>query len=128
MQQQQQEEAAARHGEEDRSSSGGAQQPSAKPHSPRRYIPLDVRTWNEASLVVLGWLLVPALAVLSGLLFFFYEVATGCCLALHACTCVHECTARLAALLTPQMLFINVQDRDLRDLYMDQRIMNTANK
>lgn len=50
----------------------------------RRYRPLDVNSWADALRVVVGWLLIPLLAIISGALLYAYEV--GACLgSCHVC-------------------------------------------
>ncbi|KXZ48159.1 hypothetical protein GPECTOR_30g255 [Gonium pectorale] len=70
---------------------------SAQPHR-RKYRPLDVRTWFEGFLRLIGWILVIVLAVVTGGTFMGYELK-----------------------------ILNRHDTDFRDLYFDQRITSDLN-
>ncbi|EFJ52914.1 hypothetical protein VOLCADRAFT_86385 [Volvox carteri f. nagariensis] len=64
----------------------------------RKYRPLDVKTWFEGFLRLIGWILVIVLSVVTGGLFVFYEIKV-----------------------------LNRHDTDFRDMYFDQRITNDVN-
>ncbi|KAG2435546.1 hypothetical protein HYH02_011840 [Chlamydomonas schloesseri] len=69
-----------------------------RPLHKRKYRPLDVKTWYEGSLRLIGWILVICLAVLTGGLWVSYE-----------------------------LFVLNKHDTDFRDLYFDQRLTNSVN-
>ncbi|GLC41035.1 hypothetical protein PLESTB_000950200 [Pleodorina starrii] len=67
-------------------------------HGRRKYRPLDVRTWFEGFLQLIGWILVIILSVVTGALFILYEIKV-----------------------------LNRHDVDFRDMHFDQRITNNIN-
>lgn len=74
--------------------------PSGRPvyRYKRKYRPLDVKSWFEGFLRLIGWILVIVIPVVTGGLFIVYE-----------------------------WMVLNGHDRDWRDLYLDQRLTNNAN-
>ncbi|GIL85566.1 hypothetical protein Vretimale_13330 [Volvox reticuliferus] len=64
----------------------------------RRYRPLDVKTWFEGFLRLIGWILVIILSVITGALLVLYEIK-----------------------------ILNRHDTDFRDMHFDQRITNDIN-
>ncbi|GFR43237.1 hypothetical protein Agub_g4296, partial [Astrephomene gubernaculifera] len=64
----------------------------------RKYRPLDVKSWFEGFLRLIGWILVIVLSVATGAIFMAYELKV-----------------------------LNRHDTDFRDMYFDQRITNDIN-
>jgi hypothetical protein len=99
----------------------------------RHYVPLDVHTWADAWRILAGWLTVPIIAVLTGVLLYVYEVcacgqsvsAVSWHCGMHVLWCA---SLRPGGSMCAQMHIITVGDKDLRDLHFDQRINNWANK
>eukprot|EP00198_Chlamydomonas_reinhardtii_P006927 XP_001696263.1 predicted protein [Chlamydomonas reinhardtii] len=79
-------------------SAGEPAQGGKRPLHKRKYRPLDVKTWYEGSLRLIGWILVICLAVLTAGLWLSYE-----------------------------LFVLNKHDTDFRDIYFDQRITNNIN-
>lgn len=120
-------------------------------HTERLYRPLDVRSWNDAARVIIGWFGLVTLAFLTGALFAIYEVhllqarVRGLCM--HACckqASMHVFNIKVLHALVSflgmcmicghvmhthtQVLIINVGDTDLRVMSYDYRINNVPTR
>lgn len=94
----------------------------------RKYRPLDVKTWFEGFLRLIGWILVIILSVLTGGLFVVYEVY-GQALGGPSLRAAGLSPPKAVPLLDlPQLKVLNRHDVDFRDMHFDQRITNGVNK